>query len=274
MCVGLLVQSKIVNQGTDTRVAEARVVNLGRVLMRAVLRITRTILALVGKHTAVSLLLAALAIAYVAGFILGLESLDTALYPFILFLIVTGGAILTWAAVVPALLRAHRWLQQRFRESVQARQSSRRTRARVLVGSILNLAYFIILYFASYQAVLKSIFPLAGIMEGIMPIGYWAVMAQTWPIFLILFFAGSLGPATLYAITWFRRENGIQEPKETVLTLLQLVCYLSCLFLILCIFTQAATQLVYFERTYLMSVLPGTFASLAILLWIERLGRL
>jgi hypothetical protein len=240
------------------------------ILVRAARRITRTVLNLLGKYTVVSLFLFGLAIACVTGFVLGLNSILTR---FVSFLLTTLGAILVWLAV-PPLVRGHHWLYRRFRESVQARQSARRTCARLLTGTLLNLAYFVILYFASYQGVLKSIFPLAGIMEGVIPTGYWAATAQIWPEALILLFAGSLGPATLYTIIWFRRENGVQEPKETVLSVLQVVCYLSYLYLVLCFSTQSATQLMYFERTYLVLVLPGTLVSLAILRWFEQELRL
>jgi len=249
--------------------------------VRVTRQTARKILGIVGKYPVVSLLAIGLATTYIAGFVLRVlpsSVPDVFLFPFGAFCLVTTGAIVTRLAVVPALLRGHRWFHLRLRESVQTRRSARRTHARILVGGLLNLAYFTILYFASYQAVLKSIFPMAGIMEGIIPSGYSEVMAQTWPIFLVILFAGSLGPATLYAITWLRQYGGsasepIREPRETLLTVLQLVCYLSCLFLVLCFFTQGATQLMYFERTYLMFVLPGTIANLAVLQWIERTSR-
>jgi glucan phosphoethanolaminetransferase (alkaline phosphatase superfamily) len=202
-----------------------------------------------------------------------LEWPDIAVLPLIFFLLVTAGAMLTWT-ILPWLLGGHHWLQRRFQESVQARENARRTQARILVGVLLSLAYFVVIYFASYKAVLNSIFPLAGIMEGVIPSGYWAVMAQTWPMFLLVLFGGSFGPATLYAIVWFRRKDNFLERKDTVLNVLQLLCYLSWLFLALCFSTESAMQIMYFERTYFMTILPGTLVSLVVVHFFEPEGGL
>ena len=188
------------------------------------------------------------------------------------------------------LLEFHVWFGSRFRESVERRRTDRRALARLLIGVVLSLSYWIVIYLAPWQGLL-GVIPTAGFMEKLVPENFdkfmssilnlmsttpWYLWGLIWIVYMLVYVVlGSLGPATIFAITWLRSGMGDGSRGRNVLSLLQLVCYLSWIFLALeAVDPGNYVRLVSFAKIYLLFVLPGTCASLGMTLGIAEPRRL
>ena len=124
---------------------------------------------------------------------------------------------------------------------------------------------------------MKSIVPIAGLLEHVIPESYEAVTRMNpGAVFLFIFFLSVTGPATVYVITRYRISDPDKDKGATTLAVLQVMCYLSWLFLALYLPVGLATnptQTRVFVNLCLVIVLPGTFANVAFMDFMDALRR-
>jgi hypothetical protein len=204
-----------------------------------------------------------------------LRDLSSFLFVSLIYAVIAGFTLLLYPLLLPLVLKLYRNIHFLYRKSVEIYSSPARTQARLWVSLALNLSYWVVIYFALWQGVLRSV-PLASLLEGIMPKeGLMQLLSMYGPAVLILFLGGSGGPATIYVITSFRHSHG-EDRGRTTLVLLELLCIFCFLYLFLSVLRYAADPkpIEQFGRTFLTFVLSGTFANVAILrLFEEEEGR-
>jgi hypothetical protein len=203
-----------------------------------------------------------------------LYDLQSFFFDSVIYAVIAGCAFVVYPLLLPISLSFYHNMHFLFRKSVEIYSSPTRTQARLLVSLTLNVSYWIVVYFALWQGVLRLV-PLASVLEGVMPKSYEELATMYGVVVLILFFAGSAGPATIYVLTSFRHKYG-EDTGRTTLILLELLCIFSSLYLLFSVFRYAAdlSPIERFGRTFLIFVLPGTFANVAILrLFEQREGR-
>ena len=189
----------------------------------------------------------------------------------ILYVVIAACTIFLYPFLLPLVLRLYHAMHFLFRKSVDVDSSPARTQARLWVSLTLNLSYWVVIYFALWHGIL-SLVPLASILEGVIPKeGATQLMSTYGAAVLILFLAGSGGPATIYMVTSFRHKHG-EDTGRTTIVLLELLCIFCFLYLFLSVLRHAADlgPIEQFGRTFFTFVLSGTFANVAILRLFEK----
>jgi len=176
--------------------------------------------------------------------------------------------MLAWLLLLIGL-KLDGWLLPWLQRSVEVGYSSRKTIARVLVASILNLSYWIVIYFATWQNLLKAILPVAAFLETAIPNSFQEFLKTPWWVFCTVFFICPLGPMTIYTITWFRFEKG-EDKGRTTLRYLELLFYLSLILLSLnAVLSFNPDRFRFFAHMYLVIILPITLGTIAFIMWGE-----
>lgn len=179
-----------------------------------------------------------------------------------------GAAIV--ASILPRGIKLHKWFSRRFKSSITIESRDPKcVLDQVLVGVLLNLAFFTIIYAVPLQNVLQII-PLGQIIQNVIPKTFDELMNIPFSWVFFFLFMGSAGPAVIFAIRYQR--NSDSETGNTIIRILLVLCYISWVILALFYTGSIASPIKRdnFQVIFWEWVFPGTFANLSFMVFFEQ----